>query len=135
MRFSVRWLDVCAGEEKRTLRKSALCTSSVTERRILRVACDGKAHSAATALRKSTVRERGSGEGMGGPPRTYGNCVAQAMAAPKHSAAMTQVMQMDLLPSPFTLPVTTAIRATSTEKLPTVVRLSVRTACRSTYAA
>ena len=24
MRFSVRWLDVCAGEEKRILRKSAL---------------------------------------------------------------------------------------------------------------
>ena len=73
-------------------------------------------------------------EGMG-PPRTYGNCVAQAMATPKHSTAITQVMQMDLLPPPFTLPVTTPIRATSTEELPTVVRLSVRTACRSTYAA
>ena len=57
------------------------------------------------------------------------------MAATKHSAAMTQVMQMDLLPTPFPLPVTTPIRATSTEKLPTVVRLSVSTACRSTYAA
>ena len=57
------------------------------------------------------------------------------MAATKHSAAMAQVMQMDLLLSPFTLPVTTPIRATSTEKLPTVVRLSVSTACRSTYAA
>ena len=57
------------------------------------------------------------------------------MAATKHSAAITQVMQMDLLPSFFTLPVTTPIRATSTEKLLTVVRLSVSTACRSTYAA
>ena len=32
----------------------------------------------------------------GGPLRTYGNYVAQKMAATKHSAAMAQVMQMDL---------------------------------------
>ena len=91
-------------------RKSAFCVRFLTEKRILHEA----------------VRET---------PRIYGNCVAQAMAATKHSAAITQVMQMDLLPSPFTWPVTTPIRATSTEKLPTVVRLSVSTACRSTYAA
>ena len=35
MRFSVRWLDVCPGEEKRILRKSALCAGTLTERRIL----------------------------------------------------------------------------------------------------
>ena len=36
MRFSVRWLDVCAGEEKRILRKGAFCGRDVTERRSVR---------------------------------------------------------------------------------------------------
>ena len=38
MRFSVRCLDVCAGEERRILRKSAFWEVGVTEKRILRVA-------------------------------------------------------------------------------------------------
>ena len=46
MRFSVRWRHVCAGEERRTLRKSAFCTLGLTERRILYPAAHGKAHSA-----------------------------------------------------------------------------------------
>ena len=36
MRLCVRWLRVCAGEEKRTLRKGAVCARSLTERRSLR---------------------------------------------------------------------------------------------------
>ena len=35
MRLCVRWLHVCAGEEKRTLRKSAFWAGDVTEKRIL----------------------------------------------------------------------------------------------------
>ena len=46
MRFSVRWLDVCAGEEKRILRKSAFWPRDVTEKRILGTGPHGKAHSA-----------------------------------------------------------------------------------------
>ena len=36
MRLCVRWLRVCAGEEKRALRKGAFCARSLTERRSLR---------------------------------------------------------------------------------------------------
>ena len=36
MRLCVRWHRVCAGEEKRALRKSAVCARSLTERRSLR---------------------------------------------------------------------------------------------------
>ena len=46
MCFSVRQADVCAGEEKRTLRKSALCVRHATEKRILAAGPHGKAHSA-----------------------------------------------------------------------------------------
>ena len=46
MRLCVRWLDVCAGEEKRILRKSAFWTGDVTEKRILGADPHGKAHSA-----------------------------------------------------------------------------------------
>ncbi len=46
MRLCVRWLHVCAGEEKRTLRKSAFCARTLTERRILGADPHGKAHSA-----------------------------------------------------------------------------------------
>ena len=35
MRLCVRWLHVCAGEEKCTLRKSAFCVRALTEKRIL----------------------------------------------------------------------------------------------------
>ena len=53
VRFSVRRRRVCAGEEKRILRKSAFCGRGVTEKRILRSRCDGKVHSATETLRKS----------------------------------------------------------------------------------
>ena len=46
MCFSVRQADVCAGEEKRTLRKSAFCARSLTEKCILGAGPHGKAHSA-----------------------------------------------------------------------------------------
>ena len=46
MRFSVRQADVCAGEEKRILRKSAFCVQHATEKRILAAGPHGKAHSA-----------------------------------------------------------------------------------------
>jgi len=46
MRFSVRWHRVCAGEERRTLRKDAFCTLGLTEKRILGSGSHGKAHSA-----------------------------------------------------------------------------------------
>ena len=36
MRLCVRWLHVCAGEEKRTLRKSAVWARALTEKRTLR---------------------------------------------------------------------------------------------------
>ena len=42
----MRWLHVCAGEEKRTLRKSAFCARTLTEKRILGAVPHGKAHSA-----------------------------------------------------------------------------------------
>ena len=46
MRLSVRRVDVCAGEERRTLRKSAFCVRHATEKRILAAGPHGKAHSA-----------------------------------------------------------------------------------------
>ena len=46
MRLCVRWLHVCAGEEKRTLRKSALWARALTEKRTLGAGSHGKAHSA-----------------------------------------------------------------------------------------
>ncbi len=55
MRFSVRQVDVCAGEERRTLRKSAFCVRHATEKRILCAACDGKAHSGCGFSRKSAL--------------------------------------------------------------------------------
>ena len=53
MRLCVRWLHVCAGEEKRTLRKSAFWTGDVTEKRTLGANPHGKAHSAPGPDRKS----------------------------------------------------------------------------------
>ena len=55
MRFSVRQADVCAGEEKRILRKSAFCVRVLTEKCILCAACDGKAHSGCGSSRKSAL--------------------------------------------------------------------------------
>ena len=45
MRFSVRRPDVCPGEEKRTLRKSAFCMWGITKKRILRAPPHEKVHS------------------------------------------------------------------------------------------
>ena len=44
MRFSVRRLHVCAGKEKRTLRKGAFCAGTLTEKRILDQRRHEKAH-------------------------------------------------------------------------------------------
>ena len=46
MRLCVRWLNVCAGEEKRTLRKSAFWARALTEKCTLGAGPHGKAHSA-----------------------------------------------------------------------------------------
>ena len=53
MRFSVRCLDVCAGEKKRILRKSAFCEAEVTEKRTLTPAVHGKAQFAQALSPKS----------------------------------------------------------------------------------
>ena len=55
MCFSVRQVDVCAGEERRTLRKSAFWLRVLTERRILCAACDKKAHSGCGSSRKGAL--------------------------------------------------------------------------------
>ena len=64
MRFSVECAFPYLGKRRAISRKSAFCVRCLTEKRILHEA----------------VRET---------PRTYGNNLAQAMATPKHSAAMT----------------------------------------------
>ena len=64
MRFSVRCLDVCAGEKKRTLRKSAFCEAEVTEKRIL----GGWGHEwrhNASARRTKSEGERASARAVG----------------------------------------------------------------------
>ena len=53
MRFSVRWLDVCPGEEKRILRKSAFCADALTKKCTLTHHPHGKAHSPTGISRKS----------------------------------------------------------------------------------
>ena len=58
MRFSVRRLHVCAGKEKRTLRKDAFCGCDVTERRILCRHPHGKAHPGPATSRKSALWTR-----------------------------------------------------------------------------
>ena len=55
MRLCVRWLHVCAGEEKRTLRKSAFWEGDVTKKRILDGRCHGKVHSAREPSRKGAL--------------------------------------------------------------------------------
>ena len=55
MRFCVRRLDVCPGEERRTLRKSAFWRHDLTERRILAARSHGKAHSGGTISRKDAL--------------------------------------------------------------------------------
>ena len=52
MRLCVRWLRVCAGEEKHILRKSAFWGRTLTEKRILGADPHGKAHSARGPSRK-----------------------------------------------------------------------------------
>ena len=59
MRFSVRQADVCAGKEKRTLRKGAFWRKAITERRTLHAVCDGKAHSGCESSRKGALCDRG----------------------------------------------------------------------------
>ena len=53
VRLSVRRRHVCAGEEKRTLRKSAFWDHTLTEKRTLHLQPHGKAHSARWISRKS----------------------------------------------------------------------------------
>ena len=55
MHFCVRWVDVCPGEEKRILRKSAFCNPCRTEKRILAARSHGKTHSAGVALPKGAL--------------------------------------------------------------------------------
>ena len=55
MRFSVRWRHVCAGKERRTLRKGAFCTLGLTERCILYPVTHGKAHSVLIDSRKDAL--------------------------------------------------------------------------------
>ena len=63
MRLSVRRLHVCAGKEKRTLRKDALCGCDVTERRILCRHSHGKAHPGPATSRKSALWTRSAPHG------------------------------------------------------------------------
>ena len=55
MRFSVRRRRVCAGEEKRTLRKGAFWLHALTERRSLQPPPHVKPHSARRTLRKTAL--------------------------------------------------------------------------------
>ena len=59
MRLSVRWLHVYAGEEKRTLRKSAFWTGDVTEKCTLRANPHGKAHSGGVTLTEKRILHAG----------------------------------------------------------------------------
>ena len=52
IRFSVRRRRVCPGEEKRILRKSALCADALTKKRTLTHHPHGKAHPALTPVAK-----------------------------------------------------------------------------------
>ena len=58
MRFLVNRHSVYAGEEKRTLRKSAFWEAGVTEKRILRMTPHGKAHSGRLGSRVASQRVR-----------------------------------------------------------------------------
>ena len=55
MRLCVRWLSVCAGEEKRSLRKSAFWARALTEKRTLHPPPHGKAHSGGGPSRKGAL--------------------------------------------------------------------------------
>ena len=83
MRFSVRRLHVCAGKEKRTLRKDALCGCDVTERRILCRHPHGKAHPGPATSRKSALWAR-SVPRCDSPSRKSAPC---APRSPRHRAA------------------------------------------------
>ena len=73
MRFSVRRLHVCAGKEKRTLRKGAFCAGTLTEKRILDQRRHRKAHFG-RALSLDAIR----------PSRKSAPC---APRSPRHRAA------------------------------------------------
>ena len=90
MRFSVRRLHVCAGEEKRTLRKDALCGCDVTERCILCRHSHGKAHPGPATSRKSALWTRSVPHGKAHPAlRTLRSaiCVSpcRTLRVPRHA--------------------------------------------------
>ena len=76
MRFSVNRHSVCAGEKKRTLRKSAFCEAGVTEKRILRVPSRKSALWEVGVTEKRTLGGRGHGKAQ----------FAQALSPKSHSA-------------------------------------------------
>ena len=69
----MRWLDVCPGEKKRTLRKGAFCAGTLTEKRILDQRRHRKAHFG-RALSLDAIR----------PSRKSAPC---APRSPRHRAA------------------------------------------------
>ena len=91
VRFSVRCLDVRAGEERRILRKSAFCEVGVTEKRILRVTPHGKAHSGRPGSRKSAFCEAGVTGGVTTRPR--GAQSPRARGTPRGRLALYQSAQ------------------------------------------
>ncbi len=60
LRFSVSRLDICPGEEKRILRKSAFRALELTENRTLAAGPHGKTHSAPGGSRKNAFCDRAS---------------------------------------------------------------------------
>ena len=67
MRFSVRWLDVCPGEEKRILRKGAFWLRTLTERRTLR------ARTVTSPAQNALFREGETSKGRTGMPGEQSN--------------------------------------------------------------
>ena len=61
MRFSVRWPDVCPGEERCILRKSAFYGCDVTKKRILDAIPHAKTHSAVIPHFKSDQKVHSHG--------------------------------------------------------------------------
>ena len=75
MRLSVRWRDVCAGQERCISPKGALCLLSVTEKRSLSPTPHGKAHPAtprSRTLRPCVTLPPTGGCGANPPARLRG---------------------------------------------------------------